>query len=70
MTYLLSCGWYHRQPHVLPTMLATPELAPAVAAFLALQSQGYDWCALTPVALAVVNAGEDTLPTVGLYLAS
>lgn len=58
MTYLLSCGWYHRAPHALPTFLATPDLAPAMAAFLALQQQGYDWCGLVRVRL-VVPAVED-----------
>jgi hypothetical protein len=53
MTYLLSCGFSHRAPAALPTFLATPDLALALQAFLLLQQQGYDWCGLTPVPLAV-----------------
>jgi hypothetical protein len=56
MTYLLSCGFLHRAPCALPTFLATPELALALAALLLLQQQGYDWCALTPVPLALQGA--------------
>jgi hypothetical protein len=58
MTYLLTCGWYHRAPRALPTFLATPDLPLAVAGLLLLQQQGYDWCGLVRVPLAMQTPEE------------
>jgi hypothetical protein len=58
LTYLVHGGWYHRTPHALPLFWCWPDLTQALAAFLAVQQQGYDWCGLTRVPLAI-GGGED-----------